>query len=153
MTYFKSVMRRIKKFLAVSSQERRLLLRAFFLVCAIRTGLFLLPFRIVQRLAEKAGGGAATTYPVGRCVWSIRATSRLVPGATCLTQALAAQVLLAQSGHDSQIEIGVTKDQERRFHAHAWVVCGQEIVIGGDGVDRYVPLAAWNTNIGRANQT
>jgi hypothetical protein len=153
VTYFKSIMRRIRKFLAVSSRERRLLLRAFFLVCAVRTGLCLLPFRIVQRLAGKVRSGAATIHPVGRCVWSVRATSRFVPGATCLTQALAAQVLLAQSGHDSQIEIGVTKDEERHFCAHAWVVCGEEIVIGGGGVDRYVPLAAWNTKLGRANQT
>ena len=128
------------------------MLRAFFLLCAIRTGLCLLPFRILQRLTGKArSSNAASIHPVGRCVWSVRATSRFVPGATCLTQALAAQVLLAQSGHNSQIEIGVTKDAQRRFLAHAWVVCGDEIVIGGADVDRYVPLAAWNTTIGRTN--
>jgi hypothetical protein len=76
-----------------------------------------------------------------------------VPGATCLTQALAAQVLLAQSGYHSRIEIGVTKDDERHFRAHAWVVCGNEIVIGGAEVDRYVPLAAWETTMGRTNRS
>lgn len=145
-------MRRLKRFAALGSQDRALLLRAFFLVGAIRAGLCLLPFRVVQRLAGKAGKGAAAIYSVGRYVWAVRAASGCVPGATCLTQALAAQVLLAQSGYDSRIEIGVAKDEQRRFRAHAWVVCGDEIVIGGAEADRYVPLAAWETMIGRTNQ-
>jgi len=61
---------------------------------------------------------------------------------------LAAQVLLAQSGHESRIEIGVGKDEQSRFRAHAWVVYGDEIVIGAAGVDEYVPLAAWNATTG-----
>ena len=36
--------------------------------------------------------------------------SRYLPGATCLTQALAAQALLTQSGFPSQVEIGVAKE-------------------------------------------
>lgn len=150
VTYFKPIMRRVKRFVASSSQERRLLLRAFFLVGLVRAGLCVLPFRIVQGLTGKVNA-AKTFHPVGRCVWAVRAVSRFVPGATCLTQALAAQALLAQSGHNSRIEIGVTKDAQRRFRAHAWVACGEEVVIGGAEVDRYVPLAAWNTNIGRTN--
>jgi hypothetical protein len=151
MTYFKPIMRRVKRFVASSSQERRLLLRAFFLVAAVRAGLCVLPFRIVQNLTGKISNAGKTIHPAGRCVWAVRAVSRFVPGATCLTQALSAQTLLAQSGHDSRIEIGVAKDAQRRFRAHAWVVCGEEIVIGGAEVERYVPLAAWNTNIGRTN--
>jgi len=145
-------MRRLKRFATLGSQDRFLLLRALVLVAAIRAGLCLLPFRVLQRLAGKACTGAAATRPAGRYVWAVRAASRCVPGASCLTQALAAQVLLAQSGYDSRIEIGVTKDEQRRFRAHAWVVCGDEIVIGGAEADRYVPLAAWETIIGRTNQ-
>ncbi len=60
-------------------------------------------------------------------------------------------MLLAESGHDSRVQIGVTKDEHRRFRAHAWVVCGEEIVIGGAEAYRYIPLAAWDTAIGRTN--
>jgi hypothetical protein len=125
-------------------------MRALLLVATVRIGLFLMPFRFIQRLA---GGSRRRMpiYPVGRCVWAVRATSRYVPRATCLTQAVAAQVLLAESGYDSRIEIGVTKDEHRQFRAHAWVVCGEEIVIGGAEVDHYVPLAAWDTTIRRIN--
>ncbi len=146
------MMRRLKRFATLASQDRILFLRALLLVGAIRAGLCLLPFRVVQRLTAKTCRDAAAIQPAGRYVWAVRAASRFVPGASCLTQALAAQVLLARSGYDSRIEIGVTKDEQRRFRAHAWVVCGNEIVIGGTEVDRYVPLAAWETIIGRSNQ-
>ena len=141
----------LRGFAALSSQDRSLLLRALFWVAAVRTGLFLLPFRTVRRLTARVSRRAAPIHSVGRCTWAVRASSRYVPAATCLTQALAAQVLLAESGYDSRIEIGVTKDEHRRFRAHAWVVCGEEIVIGGAEAHHYVPLAAWDTTIGRTN--
>jgi Transglutaminase-like superfamily len=146
-------MPRVKRFVALSSAERRLLLRAFFLVAAIRAGLCLLPFRTVQRLTAGAPRGVAGLHAAARCVWAVRATSRFVPGATCLTQALAAQALLAESGHESRIEIGVGKDSQSRFRAHAWVVHGEEIVIGRAGADEYVPLVAWNATTGGNHQS
>jgi Transglutaminase-like superfamily len=141
----------LRKFAALSSQDRSLLLRALFLVAVVRTGLFLLSFRAVKRLTARVVRRRAAIHSAGRCAWAVRASSRYVPGATCLTQALAAQALLAESGHDSRIEIGVTKDEHRRFRAHAWVVCGEEIVIGGAEAYRYVPLAAWDTTVRRTN--
>ena len=141
----------LKTFAGLSSQDRSLLVRAFFLVASVRTGLFLLPFRTVQRFTAKTRRSAAQIHSVAHCAWAVRAVSRYVPGATCLTQALAAQVLLAESGYDSRIEIGVRKDEHRRFRAHAWVVCGEEIVIGGAEAYHYVPLAAWNTTTGRTH--
>jgi Transglutaminase-like superfamily len=144
-------MARFKSFAALSAQDRGLLLHALFVVAVVRTGLFLLPFRTVKRLTARTGRRAAPLRSVARCAWAVRASSRYVPGATCLTQALAAQALLAESGYDSRIEIGVRKDEHRRFRAHAWVVCGQEIVIGGAEAYRYVPLAAWDNTIRRTN--
>ena len=126
------------------------MLRALFLVVAVRAGLFVLPFRVIRSLTAKMRR-RLPAHSAPRCAWAVRAASRYVPRATCLTQALAAQALLTESGHESSIEIGVMKDQRRRFRAHAWVICGEEIVIGGAGADRYVPLAAWSTNIGGSN--
>src|SRR3970282_172740 len=107
-------MRRLKRFVALCPKDRILLLRTLFLVGAIRAGLCLLPFRIVRRLAGNVNKRAAPIFPVERYVGAVRAVSRCVPGATCLTQALAAQALLAQSGYNSRIEIGVNKDEHRR---------------------------------------
>ena len=119
------------------------MLRALYLVSAIRLGLFLLPFRVLQRFAQRPGRKSNIAYSSGQCVWAVRAVSRYVPGATCLTQALAAQTFLTRSGHASRIEIGVRKDERRQFLAHAWVVSGDQIILGGAAADGYVPLEAW----------
>ena len=44
---------RIKRFVGLGLAEQVLLLRALFLVSAIRLGLFLFPFRILQRFAQR----------------------------------------------------------------------------------------------------
>jgi hypothetical protein len=134
---------RIKRFARLSLAEQVLLLCALFLVSAIRLGLLLFPFRLLQRFAQRPGRKSNATHSAGQYVWAVRAVSRYVPGATCLTQALAAQTFLARSGHASHIEIGVRKDEQPRFLAHAWVVSGDQIVIGGAAADGYVPLEAW----------
>lgn len=138
----------LKAFATLTSQDRKLFLRALVLVAVVRLGLFLLSFKRLQRLTSRPVLQASPLRPVTRCVWAVRAASRYVPRATCLTQAIAGQRILAASGYESRIEIGVAKDDRRHFQAHAWVVCGDEIVIGQEQADRYIPIAAWNANLG-----
>jgi hypothetical protein len=146
-------MSRLRRFAYLGLAEKVLLLRALFWVSAVRLGLCLLPFPILQRITRRESRKSNGIHSAVQYAWAVRAVSRYVPGATCLTQALAAQALLTQSGHDSQIEIGVMKDEQRRFRAHAWVLCGEQIVIGGAEVDDYVPLAAWKTRAVRIEKT
>ena len=133
---------RLKRYMGLSVAEKILLFRALFLVSAIRLGLCLLPFRVLQRFTQKENRSSNAAYSVSQYVWAVRAVSRYVPGATCLTQALAAQALLTQSGRDSHIEFAVKKDERRRFLAHAWLVCGEHIVIGRAEAEGYQPLEA-----------
>ncbi len=61
---------------------------------------------------------------------SIERLARFVPRASCLTQALALQWLLARAGHASELFVGVRQDGAGRFAAHAWLSCNQRIVLG-----------------------
>jgi hypothetical protein len=132
-----------KRFAGLPRGEQLLLLRTLFVVGLIRVGLWVLPFRVMQQFAFRARKKQATVYSVEQFVWAVRAVSRRVPGATCLTQALAAQVLLSRAGHSSRVEIGVAKDEKHQFQAHAWLVLGDRVLIGGAGLERYTPLVAW----------
>lgn len=136
---------RLKRFAGLDFAGKVLLFRALFLVIAIRLGLFFLPFRVLKRLTKIDNHGSNAAHSVGQYVWAVRAVSRFVLGATCLTQALAAQALLTASGHDSRIEFAVKKDKQGRFLAHAWVVHDERIVIGGAEADGYLPLETWKT--------
>jgi hypothetical protein len=70
----------------------------------------------------------------------VETTARLIPGATCLTQALAAEVLLRRAGEDPGIRFGVAVG-EGDFEAHAWLELHGRILVGERGVERFTPLA------------
>jgi hypothetical protein len=56
-----------------------------------------------------------------------------VPGASCLTQAMALQYLLARAGHASELFVGVRQDEAGAFQAHAWLACNARTVLGAAG--------------------
>ena len=135
-------MRQLRRLASLTSGERRLLLRTLFVVAVARVTLWILPLALARQVVA-ATTGAMKQIPVERLVWAVKAVSRRVPQATCLTQALAVQTLLTRAGYASRLDIGVAKDAAHRFEAHAWVTCSNRIVIGGPDVARYACLTAW----------
>jgi len=141
-------MKRLRKFMRLPAAERRLLMKAILLLCAVKVGLGLLPFQTLRRLLANLA-----VLPVGlrdvedprsieRIVWAVELAGRLVPRAsTCLTQALTAQVLLLRRGHPALVHIGTVKGESGEFQAHAWVESGGEVLIGGHELEQYSPLA------------
>ena len=78
---------------------------------------------------------------IDRIAWAVAVASRYVPMATCLTQALAGQMLLARWGHTAQLHIGVANGPGGNLEAHAWLESQGTIVIGDVGeLSRYTPL-------------
>lgn len=118
------------------ADERGLALRALLLVTTIRIALWVLPLKRLRRLTgdwKNVPLAVPCEMPVSRLVWAVRAASRRVPGATCLTQSLALHCLLTRAGHHSQLRIGATKDEEGRFQAHAWVEYEGEPLLSSAG--------------------
>ena len=98
----------------------------------VRVALVLLPFRVVHRAASRPRARASapsSPIPIEPLVWAIRAVAARVPRATCLTQALAASVLLRRHGHEATLRLGVAR-VEGGLSAHAWVESGGRTVIG-----------------------
>lgn len=138
-------MKRLHKFLHLTSGDRRLLVSTALLLAAVRLGLRLLPFRILQRVLNRlasapAGSLGANRSSVDRLVWAVTVASHYVPKATCLTQALAAQVLLGRRGHLSQLRVGVAKGEEGQLEAHAWLESQGKVIVGGGELTRYTLL-------------
>ncbi|HEY0733679.1 MAG TPA: lasso peptide biosynthesis B2 protein [Herpetosiphonaceae bacterium] len=133
----------LRKWLRLSPGERRLLLRAWLLLGVIRVALWLLPFRIVHRLPARAQA-ASPCFSIEQIGWAVAIAGVYLPRATCLPQALAAQVLLRRHGHAADLKIGVARDERGRLEAHAWVESAGRIVIGGSAstLARYTPLPA-----------
>lgn len=140
----KSWRAQVRKFLALNAADKLLLFACVPVVAATRLGLTLLSYNTLKRwLPDRAGARLASDEDVRRLAWSVRNAARVVPGASCLTQAMAAQFLLARSGRRSQIQLGVAKEPGGRVVAHAWLISNGHVVIGGSPgeLQRYKFLA------------
>jgi hypothetical protein len=125
-------------FVHLAGKERLLVLEALAVVVAVRMGLWLLPFQKLRVLVTEVGqrpirSHRSNSLPIDRIAWAVRATSQYVPQATCLTQALSGQVLLARRGHPTRLRIGVAKKSQEGLGAHAWLECEGRIVLGDHG--------------------
>jgi Transglutaminase-like superfamily len=141
-------MTRLGRFLRLSPADRRLLVTAALLLAAIRLGLTLLPYRRLRKLVDRLARVAPRRQPAPpasaeRIAWAVTQASRSVPAATCLTQALAARVLLERRGHPARVRVGIGRAEGTPLLAHAWVESEKGVVIGGGDLSHYVPLASW----------
>ena len=128
-------MRRLKRFAQLTASEMRILIRVLFVVGVARVTLIISSTDTARKITAQAAAGASGS--LDQVVWAVTLVSRYLPGATCLTQALAAQALLTESGFPSQVESGVARDDRRRLQAHAWVVCHGQVVLGGQQPNHY----------------
>ena len=145
-----------RRLFALGDVERRMLLIALVVVAHVRVVLWLLPSRvtlkIVRRLEEIAANPRTAARPsVEAITWAIGAASRRIPRATCLTQAVSAQLLLRHYGYDSRLCLGVARPAGGEFFAHAWLERDGRIVIGGIESAGFIRMPALKTTIPRGS--
>jgi hypothetical protein len=135
-----------------SPAERRCLLAALLRLAWAWTLIRTLSFqKIAQRLHMATGEGfapltseqLATAARVGAAVAS--AALRTPWRSACLEQALAAAGLLQRAGIPGTLYLGVAREQTQthRIAAHAWLRCGDLIVTGAGGHERFVVVGRY----------
>jgi hypothetical protein len=135
-------MSRLRSLLRLPAAERWLLVRVAALLAAVRLALVLLGWPAVRRLAARAARpapGAAAVPPAG-LQRTVERAGRHVPGATCLVQAIALQILLGRRGQATDLRLGVAHGDERRLEAHAWLEADGRVLVGAAGRERYTAL-------------
>jgi hypothetical protein len=133
--------------LQLDEGQRWLLLEAAAWLGLAQLALRVVPFRRIARWLEQRQRGdprAAGAVPVERVRRAVRVASRRVPWPSrCLAQALAARAMLQRRGIRTTLVLGVAKGVEGDFEAHAWLRCGEHVVTGGDGIERFTVLATF----------
>jgi len=125
---------------SLSGSEMIFLCRCLLVVTAVRLGLTLLSYNRVRNLVTRLDARqCASTGELRRVAWGVAAAARFVPYATCLTQALSGQYLLARQGNASTIRIGIERGTGEQLKAHAWLVSDDHIVLGGS-IDGFAHL-------------
>jgi hypothetical protein len=139
-----------REFRSLPVPERQVVIHAFFLLSIIRLGMWLVPFRTLQRTFDRVfpcpesvtgkSLSSETILSAKKASSKVREVSRYVPSATCLVQALALQAMLSREGIPSDLAIGVARDEKSAFIAHAWLEINGTVIIGGEEQNRYTRL-------------
>jgi hypothetical protein len=148
----KAMVALVRKAFRLHPSDRRLLIAAVGLLACVRLALWLFPFQVVRNILATLSPGkrrdhAADPAYTRRVACAVERASRCVPFATCLPQALAAECLLRRDGYPTQLRIGVAKDLDGQFLAHAWIESDGSIVVG-----RLPNLSSYTVLKARASQ-
>lgn len=131
--------------MSLPPDEKALIFKTIILIGFMRFSLAILPLKAVQKLAEHLNNilpesktGIISTEKIS---WAVGVISwYLFKEKSCLSQALAAQVLLKQYKYPASVNFGVSKASEKELEAHAWVESGGKIITGKERIDSYTPL-------------
>jgi hypothetical protein len=115
--------------------ERILLIEAFIVLGLTRVGLYFCHFQRIRRLLSLFAvyGRRITRRRISPAalVWAIETAKRKNPlRSTCLTEALTAEALFKQYGHEPVLCIGASV-QNGEFAAHAWLENDKAVMVGG----------------------
>lgn len=133
-------MRNLSRVLSLSGSEMLFLGRCLMVVTAVRLGLTLFSYNRVRTVVMRLDARqSADIADLRRVAWGVAAAARLVPRASCLTQALSGQYILARQGRASNIRIGIERNTGAQLKAHAWLMSGNHVVLGGT-VDGFAHL-------------
>ncbi|NEO14256.1 MAG: lasso peptide biosynthesis B2 protein [Moorea sp. SIO4G2] len=142
-------MKQLRKFLSLTHTERQLFIKAFVLLALVRLGMWLLPFKTLQRLLAIISQGNAVglrrySPTTDQIVEAVNRSSCYLPGnPKCLARALTTQTLMSQCRYSAELRIGVAKGEQGQFEAHAWVESQGQIVIGDlTDLSRFTPMSS-----------
>lgn len=145
---------RLRKWLKLSGGQRRALVIAIVRLAGARLALARRPVaEILLGREPLAPRCADADDQIARIRWAIATAAGLVPWRSdCLVQAMAARRWLATSGIASEIRLGAAGTGDAALTAHAWVVAGGTVVVGGPApqVDGYAEFAKGPLNPGTA---
>jgi hypothetical protein len=144
--------RRWRRWIGLTAQERWLLWEAACTLALARGAVLTIPFRtIAARLGmthTKAHRDLSASQEAlaQQISWSVRALARYTPwDSNCLAQAIAARFMLRRRGIPCTLFLGVAKAtfQPARLEAHAWVTCGNTVLTGAPGHERFTVIATY----------
>jgi len=123
-----------------------MLVKVFGALATYKCLLLIFPFNKFLKTTKRSPQAAEALYDelLTDTVWAIQVVSNRIPlGFTCLVQALSAKWLL-HNNPDVRVCIGVHKNSQQDFSAHAWVVYKDKTILGEQANQVFEPILDWN---------
>ncbi len=147
------MLRKIRKFTKLSSEEKKLFLEAYLMLGIMRASILSISFKRLTHLLEHLPNKEEITVlnkeenakaiAVGKAI--TRAAVYTPWESACLAQALTAQKMLQKRGIPGVFYLGAAKDVENKgnMKAHAWSQCGETIITGAGGHEDFTILSVF----------
>jgi hypothetical protein len=130
--------------------DRWLLVDAAFCLALARLSVLIVPFRWLTRALRQQLGETPVDDDCDmlrqreRVAWALRTVNGHTPwDSNCLAQGLAGKLMLRRRRLVSTLYLGVGKDDQASFAAHAWLRSGAVVVTGGADLERFTVMAAF----------
>lgn len=121
-------------------------MRGFVWLLVSRAALGVFPYKTVRTLVSRvpAARSRRAAMSAAECELALGRAATVLPGSSCLVQAVAAACLLRRNGRASVLTIGVGLTKPAPFRpglqAHAWLESDGTVVAGGRARAAYTPL-------------
>ena len=145
------MIQKFKKFTKLSSEEKKLFLEAYKMLGIMRAAILTVSFKRLTRSLEHLSKREKitsltekelqTAIMVGQAI--MRASAYTPWESACLAQSLTAQKMLQKRGIPGVFYLGAAKDEESeaKMKVHAWSQCGDTIITGGSGHEKFTVLS------------
>jgi len=142
---------RIVKFAELPTRRKLLFLEAYATLGVMRFALLTISFKRLTQSLQRSNGTVQTDTPCDerlRMAEEIGSAIATAAGHTpwesaCLVQALSAGRMLRKRGIPGKMVLGAMKDKTDggQIKAHAWVLCGDDVVTGQSGHENFAVLS------------
>jgi hypothetical protein len=132
-----------RKLRQLRAAEFACLMKASALLIGTRILLPVAGIKSVRRCLAATSSSGAGNLSEATILRMLRGAARICPvGSTCLTRAITGQHLLRKAGIESRLCIGVMRDDQKQFQAHAWLEKDGRVILGGsqDEIRQWIPL-------------
>ena len=106
-----------------------------FVVLVVRLGLWTTRYQRIRAALVRACPSdpqVERRVTVARITHAVARIAKFIPDASCLTQTISCQAMLSWKGIPSTITMGLKKDAEGAFKAHAWLTWNDQVVLEGN---------------------
>lgn len=144
----------VARWLGLDWTQRLTLFEAIWTLTVTHLAIRLIPFRQIAPHLGSPGEAPVScrlsqkeSWEARRVGWAVTATASCLPwDISCLAQSVAGKWMLQRRGFPSTLVLGADRidNEEERIEAHAWLCCGNEIVIGEWRHECFKVLVAFN---------
>ena len=151
------MLKKLQKFTALTTQEKSILIQAWFMLAWFRAAILCVSFKRLARTLEHHRLPPQTQALNTEQLELAATTGKLVAAAArftpwqsrCLVQVLVTQRLLARHHIGGQFYLGVRKGSEdgsndSGLSAHAWLQCDKVIVNGAAGHEAFAVVSSFS---------